>query len=218
MAVSIPTVSTRWGAPKGQGTLARLRQRSETHVGTSLLKIRCMVSSRHARLTPFKDVANAAPENAPRCRCDCVLLVLAVSVSSHAVRGKLAKHRPVADPVDLRTSRPRPKLNQGPNVQTSLPTLIAAANDGTSATIPDECVNDSTAPTPLPTTIATTCAFGDKTASRRPSFSSETPRLRCGFPRSTWPGRCSIGRLSLWPKTAAAPGSARSRHRRIRRL
>src|ERR1700733_7832914 len=92
-----------------------------------------------------------------------LMQVLAVSIPSHA----FAANTPVSGPslTQLITYvKASSKLNQGPDVQTSLPTLMAAGDDGTSAIIPDECINDSNTPTPLPTTIASACAFGDKAA------------------------------------------------------
>jgi SGNH domain (fused to AT3 domains) len=90
--------------------------------------------------------------------------LLAVSLPSHA----FASHAPDSGPslTQLITYvKASSQLKQGPNVQTSIPTLTAAANNGPTM-IPDECVNNSTAPTPLPSDVATTCAFGDRTATR----------------------------------------------------
>jgi hypothetical protein len=91
--------------------------------------------------------------------------VLAVSIPSHAFAASSSNSGPSLTQL-ISYVKASSQLKQGPNVQTSLPTLTAAANDGTTAMIPDECVNDSTAPTPLPSDVATTCAFGDKTATR----------------------------------------------------
>lgn len=94
-----------------------------------------------------------------------LILVLAVSVPSHAFAANSPNTGPSLTQL-ITYVKASSQLNQGPDVQTSLPTLINAANDGTSAIIPNECVNDSNTPTPLPATIASTCAFGDKTASK----------------------------------------------------
>ncbi len=93
-----------------------------------------------------------------------LILVLAVSMPSHAFAANSPNTGPSLTQL-ITYVKASSQLNQGPDVQTSLPTLINAANDGTSAIIPNECVNDSNTPTPLPATIASTCAFGDKTAS-----------------------------------------------------
>lgn len=58
------------------------------------------------------------------------------------------------------------KLKHGPNVSSSLPPLTQAANDDTAAMIPSSCVSSSTGVMALPSDAGTTCAFGDKDASR----------------------------------------------------
>ncbi|MCU1362458.1 MAG: putative acyltransferase [Acidimicrobiaceae bacterium] len=58
------------------------------------------------------------------------------------------------------------KLKQGPNVSSSLPPLTQAANDGAAAMIPSPCVSSSPALVAIPTNAGTTCAFGDKEATR----------------------------------------------------
>jgi hypothetical protein len=57
-------------------------------------------------------------------------------------------------------------LKQGPNVLTSTPTLTQAANDDTATMIPGPCIAFTPAIKALPTTAGTTCAFGDKTATK----------------------------------------------------
>jgi hypothetical protein len=58
------------------------------------------------------------------------------------------------------------QLKLGPNVSTSLPTLTAAANDGTATMIPYPCISSIAATKPLPRDAGTTCAFGDTAATR----------------------------------------------------
>jgi hypothetical protein len=58
------------------------------------------------------------------------------------------------------------QLKLGPNVSTSLPTLTAAANNGTSGMIPPACISFTAATKPLPSDAGTTCAFGDTAATR----------------------------------------------------
>lgn len=57
-------------------------------------------------------------------------------------------------------------LKTGPNPATSIPTLTAAANDGTANLIPPACVSSTEATQPLPTDAGVTCAFGDKSATK----------------------------------------------------
>lgn len=56
-------------------------------------------------------------------------------------------------------------LTRGPNVLTSLPPLAQAAGDIPNAIIPSRCYSTSTTTVQsVPSSAATTCAFGDKTA------------------------------------------------------
>jgi SGNH domain (fused to AT3 domains) len=91
--------------------------------------------------------------------------VLTVSIPLHANAASSPESGPSLTQL-ISYVKASSKLNQGPDVQTSLPTLIAAADDGTTGMIPDECVNDSNTPMPLPSTISSMCVFGDKTATK----------------------------------------------------
>jgi SGNH domain (fused to AT3 domains) len=124
-----------------------------------------MVSSRHARLEQQRTSPVRVLKIFRLLSAMVLLQVLAVFIPSHAFAAATPSSGPSLTQL-ISYVKASSELKQGPNVLTSLPTLTAAANDGTSAIIPDECVNDSTAPTPLPTDVATACAFGDKTATR----------------------------------------------------
>ncbi len=58
------------------------------------------------------------------------------------------------------------QVNHGPNVFSSLPTLKQAGDDNPNAMIPSQCYSTTTAAQALPTDAGTTCAFGDKEATK----------------------------------------------------
>jgi hypothetical protein len=58
------------------------------------------------------------------------------------------------------------QMNQGPNVSSSLPSLVQAGADNPNAMIPAACYSKTAAAQALPTNAATTCAFGDKAATK----------------------------------------------------
>jgi len=57
-------------------------------------------------------------------------------------------------------------VEHAPNLSTSRPTLVRAAEDGTAAMIPSPCISSTEATKPLPTNAGKTCAFGDTKATK----------------------------------------------------
>jgi hypothetical protein len=58
------------------------------------------------------------------------------------------------------------QLKHGPDVSTSLPSLTQAANDDSTAMIPPPCISSASGVQALPANPGTTCAFGDKQATK----------------------------------------------------